>query len=157
VAVEVARLLVLYARRAGGDPQLSPFLLHRNHLDARVHAAQDLVVRDPAHAWTIPELARRVHTSPRHLDRLFQAYAGISPLGYLRKIRAALARQLLGDAGARVEQMAEVVGFSSAEQLRRAFRRFERSRTVDARLAAKRARTPAGPGDASPRALAPAR
>lgn len=134
VALEVARLLVLYFRRAGSDPQLSPWLLHRNHIDPRVHSAQDLVVRDPAHPWTIPELARRAHTSPRHLDRLFQAYAGISPLAYLRKIRAASARELLREPGASVEQVAESVGFSSAEQLRRAFRRFERVRPIDVRL-----------------------
>ncbi len=138
VAVETARHLVLYARRAGGDPQLSPWLLHRNHIDPRVHEAQDLVIRDPAHGWTVPELAVRVHTSPRHLDRLFQAYAGIAPLAYLRKIRAALARQLLADPGASVEQVAEMVGFSSAEQLRRAFRRFERTRPIDVRMGAAR-------------------
>ena len=135
VAVEVARLLVLYFRRAGSDPQLSPWLLHRNHIDPRVHGAQDLVVRDPAHGWTIPELSRRVHTSPRHLGRLFQAYAHISPLSYLRKIRAATARELLGEPGASVERVAELVGFSSAEQLRRAFRRFEQARPIDVRLA----------------------
>ena len=135
VAVEVARLLVLYFRRAGSDPQLSPWLLHRNHIDPRVHGAQDLVVRDPARSWTIPELARQVHTSPRHLGRLFQAYAGISPLSYLRKIRAASARELLRQPGASVERVAELVGFSSADQLRRAFRRFEQVRPVDVRLA----------------------
>ena len=134
VAVEVARLLVLYFRRAGGDPQLSPWLLHRNHIDPRVHCAQDLVVRDPAHPWTVPELAHRSHTSPRHLDRLFQAHAAISPLAYLRKIRAATARELLREPGASVERVAEQVGFSSAEQLRRAFRRFERARPIDVRL-----------------------
>ena len=148
VAVETARHLVLYARRTGADPQLSPWLLHRNHIDPRVHEAQDLVIRDPAHGWTVPELALRVHASPRHLDRLFQAYAGISPLAYLRKIRAALARQLLGDAGASVERVAEMVGFSSAEQLRRAFQRFERVRPIDVRLATVRAARP--PGDAVP-------
>lgn len=146
VALEAARLLVLYARRTGGDPQLSPWLLHRNHIDPRVHEAQDLVIRDPAHGWTVPELAVRVHASPRHLDRLFQAYAGISPLAYLRKIRAALARQLLGEPGASVEGVAETVGFGSAEQLRRAFRRFERIRPMDVRLATVRGARP--PGDA---------
>jgi len=133
VAVEAARLLVLYFRRAGSDPQLSAWLLHRNHIDPRVHGAQDLVVRDPAHDWTIPELARRVYTSPRHLDRLFQAFAGISPLAYLRKIRVATARELLREPGASVEKVAETVGFSSAEQLRRACRRFERARPRDLR------------------------
>jgi transcriptional regulator GlxA family with amidase domain len=139
VAVEAARLLVLYFRRGGNDPQLSPWLLHRNHIDPRVHAAQDLVVRDPAFGWSVPELARRVHTSPRHLARLFHAYAGISPLAYLRKIRAATARELLHEPGASVERVAESVGFSSAEQLRRAFRQFERARPSDVRLAAAHA------------------
>ena len=134
VAVEVARLLVLYVRRSGSDPQLSPWLLHRNHIDPRVHAAQDLVVRDPAHPWSIPELAHRVHTSSRHLDRLFRTYAGIPPLAYLRKIRSASARELLREPGASVERVAETVGFSSAEQLRRAFRRFEHARPIDVRL-----------------------
>ena len=136
VAVEVARLLVLYFRRSGSDPQLSPWLLHRNHIDPRVHAAQDLVVRDPAHGWSIPELARRAHTSPRHLARLFHAYAGIAPLEYIRKIRSASARELLSEPGASVERVAETVGFSSAEQLRRAFRRFEHARPIDVRLSA---------------------
>jgi transcriptional regulator GlxA family with amidase domain len=143
VAVEVARFLVLYFRRAGNDPQLSPWLLHRNHIDPRVHGAQDLVVRDPAHEWTIPELARRVATSPRHLDRLFQAYAGISPLSYLHKIRAAIARELLQQPGLSVEHIAEMVGFSSAEQLRRAFHRFERARPTDLRFSSSRPDHPA--------------
>ena len=134
VAVEVARLLVLYFRRAGSDPQLSPWLLHRNHIDPRVHAAEDLVVRDPARRWTVPALAREVHTSSRHLARLFHVYAGIAPLSYIRKIRAATARELLREAGASVERVAETVGFSSAEQLRRAFRRFEHARPIDVRL-----------------------
>ncbi|MBI5068201.1 MAG: helix-turn-helix domain-containing protein [Deltaproteobacteria bacterium] len=135
VAVEVARLLVLYFRRGGDDPQLSPWLLHRNHIDPRVHGAQDLVARDPTHAWTAEELAARVHTSTRHLGRLFQAYAGISPLAYLRKIRSASARELLRDPSTSVEQVAETVGFQSADQLRRAFRRFESALPSELRAA----------------------
>ena len=152
VALETARLLVLYTRRAAGDPQLSPWLLHRNHIDPRVHAAQDLVIRDPARGWTVPALADSVHTSPRHLDRLFQAYAGISPLAYVRKIRAAVARELLGDASMNVELAAARVGFSSAEQLRRAFLRFERERPLDARRAALRALPRLGAAPRAPRA-----
>ncbi len=136
LAVDVARLLVLYFRRGGDDPQLSPWLLHRNHMDPRVHGAQDLVVRDPTHPWTAQELASRVHTSSRHLGRLFQAYAGISPLAYLRKIRSASARELLRDPSTSVAQVAETVGFQSADQLRRAFRRFESALPTDLRAPA---------------------
>jgi transcriptional regulator GlxA family with amidase domain len=136
VAVDVARLLVLYFRRSGSDPQLSPWLLHRNHLDPRVHGVQDLIVRDPAHGWTVDELAGRVHTSSRHLGRLFRIYAAISPMAYLRKIRAASARELLRQPGSSVERVAEMVGFSSAEQMRRACKRFEHARPADLRASA---------------------
>jgi transcriptional regulator GlxA family with amidase domain len=139
VAVDVARLLVLYFRRSGADPQLSPWLLHRNHIDPRVHAAQDLVVRDPAHPWTATELASRVHTSSRHLARLFRSQAGITPLAYTRKIRASSAKELLRQPGSSVARVAEMVGFSSSEQLRRAFKRFEHARPADVRI------SPSGP------------
>ena len=125
VAVAVARLLVLYFRRSGADPQLSPWLCHRNHIDGRVHSAQDLVLRDPAHGWTVDELADRAHTSPRNLGRLFRRHAGISPQAYVRKIRTAAARELLAQPDLNVDRVAEMVGFSSAEQLRRAWKRFE--------------------------------
>jgi len=137
VAVEVARLLVLYFRRAGADPQLSPWLCHRNHIDPRVHGAQDLVVRDPAHDWTVGELADRSHTSPRNLGRLFQQHAGISPQAYVRKIRTAAAKELLAQPGLNVNLVAEMVGFSSAEQMRRAWKRFERATPAHLRRAAK--------------------
>jgi transcriptional regulator GlxA family with amidase domain len=136
VAVDVARLLVLYFRRAGADPQLSPWLCHRNHMDLRVHSAQDLVVRDPAHAWTVDELALRSHTSPRHLGRLFQQHAGISPQAYIRKIRTAAAKELLRQPDLNVNLVAEMVGFSSAEQMRRAWKRFERATPARSRRAA---------------------
>ena len=125
VAVAVARLLVLYFRRSGADPQLSPWLCHRNHIDGRVHSAQDLVLRDPAHGWTVDELADRAHTSPRNLGRLFRRHAGISPQAYVRKIRTAAARELLAQPDLNLDRVAEMVGFSSAEQLRRAWKRFE--------------------------------
>lgn len=137
VAVEVARLLVLYFRRSGTDPQLSPWLCHRNHIDSRVHGVQDLVVRDPARDWSVEELATRAHTSARHLGRLFRLYAGISPQAYVRKIRTAAARELLSRPDLSVERVAEMVGFSSAEQMRRAWKRFERIAPTDLRRSSR--------------------
>jgi transcriptional regulator GlxA family with amidase domain len=136
VAVEVARLLVLYFRRSGADPQLSPWLCHRNHIDPRVHDAQDLVVRDPAHDWTVEELAKRSRTSPRHLGRLFQQHAGISPQAFVRKIRTAAAKELLRQPDLNVNLVAEMVGFTSAEQMRRAWKRFEPATPARQRRAA---------------------
>lgn len=125
IALEVAKSMVIYLRRAGADPQLSPWLIHRNHLHPRIHQAQDLIIRDPRANWSIAQLAERVHTSPRNLSRLFQVHAGIAPLSYLRKIRAATARELRANTPLNMEQLADMAGFSSAEQMRRAWRRFD--------------------------------
>jgi transcriptional regulator GlxA family with amidase domain len=61
--------------------------------------------------------------SERHLSRLFRAPAGTSPAGYQRGLRVAQAQRLLQDAGLSVERAAELAGFGSARDLRRAWRR----------------------------------
>jgi transcriptional regulator GlxA family with amidase domain len=133
MAVDVARLLVLYFRRSGSDAQLSPWLHHRNHIEPRVHNAQDLVVRNPSHDWTVEELADRSHTSPRHLGRLFKTHAGISPQAYVRKIRTAASKELLRQSDLSMDHIAEMTGFSSAEQMRRAWKQFEKATPSEAR------------------------
>ncbi|MCK7592313.1 GlxA family transcriptional regulator [Pseudomarimonas salicorniae] len=122
LANRVARELVVYRRRAGGDPQLSPLLDHRNHLHAAVHRAQEAVLADPAADWSIERLASAAHVSARHLRRLFHAHAGIAPLHYVQRMRLALLRQWREDAGASAEVAAQRAGFSSARQARDAAR-----------------------------------
>lgn len=62
LAAQVARRLVMYARRSPNDPQLSPWLAHRNHMHPAVHRAQDAIahslLQDPARRWSLTELAR---------------------------------------------------------------------------------------------------
>jgi len=135
VAREVAKFLVIYMRRTGADPQLSPWLTHRNHIHPRIHEVQDLIVRDPCADWTVAELAERIHTSPRNLTRLFKAHAGIPPLTYLRKVRTAGAKELMTNSSLSMERVAEMAGFTSTEQMRRAWRKFEQARPADRRRA----------------------
>ena len=135
LALAVARELVVYFRRSGGDPQLSPWLAHRNHMHPAVHRTQDAVIRNPALNWTLRELAEVACTSPRHLARLFQSHAGVSPLTYLRQVRTAAAKEIVGSSQHSMEVVAEMVGFSSAEQMRRAWHRFERANPTDQRRA----------------------
>lgn len=133
LALEVARKLVVYFRRSGGDPQLSPWLLYRNHLHTAVHRAQDAVIRNPAAEWTLSDLARVACTSPRHLMRLFQTHAGVSPLTYVRQIRTAAAKEIVAASPHSMETIAHMVGFSSAEQMRRAWQRYEGVNPTDLR------------------------
>jgi transcriptional regulator GlxA family with amidase domain len=123
-AVDVARYLVVYMRRGGADPQLSPWLEGRNHLHPAIHRVQDAVTADPARDWTLGSLARIAGASSRHLSRLFNEHAGMSITDYRNRLRVALARELLGHTRLDMEHVAERAGFASPRQLRRAWRQF---------------------------------
>jgi transcriptional regulator GlxA family with amidase domain len=128
LAAQVARRLVMYTRRGPNDPQLSPWLAHRNHMHPAVHRAQDAIttslVQDPARRWSLPELADVAFVSPRHLSRLFMQYTGISVLDYQQQLRMARAQELMAHNPALTqEQLAEVCGFGSAQDFRRVWAR----------------------------------
>ena len=125
LAARVARRLVVYQRRGGNDPQLSPWLAHRNHLHPAVHRAQDAIAQDPARSWSVDELAAQAHVSARHLTRLFAEHAGISVVGYQQRLRVARARELLAERQLSVERVAELAGFASARDFRRVWQRYE--------------------------------
>ncbi|SBT09290.1 Transcriptional regulator, AraC family (fragment) [Candidatus Accumulibacter aalborgensis] len=125
LAGRVARRQVVYQRRGGNDPQISPWLAHRNHLHPAVHRAQDAIAQDPARSWSLEELAGCAHVSARHLTRLFAEHAGISVVGYQQRLRVARARELLVDRQLSVEHVAELAGFASARDFRRVWQRYE--------------------------------
>ncbi|XAZ19777.1 helix-turn-helix domain-containing protein (plasmid) [Sinorhizobium sp. B11] len=123
VSLAVARTLVIYLRRAGGDPQLSPWLEGRNHLHPAIHRAQDAVGADPSQNWSVETLAKIAATSPRNLSRLFNEHTGMSVTDYVNRMRIVLARELITGSRLDMENVAERIGFSSARQFRRAWRR----------------------------------
>lgn len=122
-AVAVARYLVVYLRRSGGDPQLSPWLDGRNHMHPAVHRVQDMIASDPTKSWSLSTLARMAGLSNRHLSRLFHEHVGMSFVDYNNRLRVSLARELLSQTRLDMERVAERAGFSSSRQLRRAWRR----------------------------------
>lgn len=118
-AIAVARAMVVYMRRSGNDSQLSPWLMHRNHIHPVVHKVQDVLIKDPAHPWDLPQLGQIACTSTRHLGRLFSQYAGISVQDYLSSLRLSLADRLLTQTDWSIERVAEAAGYGSARQFRR--------------------------------------
>ena len=120
VAAYVAQTMVLAQRRGANDPELSPFLQHRNHLHPALHRVQDAVSEQPTKEWTVTSMAEIACVTPRHLARLFEVHTDTSPLVYLRSLRLARAKQAL-EAGRSVTVAAELAGFSSDLQLRRAW------------------------------------
>lgn len=124
-AAEVARDLVVYLRRSGTDPALSPWVQHRNHVHPAVHRVQDAVSRKPSASWNSSELSAVACTSPRNLARLFAEHAHCSPLDYVQLIRFAFAKELVTQSKLDLERVAARAGFRSAQQLRRVWARWE--------------------------------
>jgi transcriptional regulator GlxA family with amidase domain len=89
-------------------------------MHAALHKVQDAVCARPQEEWTLARMAAVGHTSPRHLTRLFVDHAGTAPMVYVRRIRLALAQAALAS-GQGVTRAAEMAGFSSDTQLRRAW------------------------------------
>jgi transcriptional regulator GlxA family with amidase domain len=119
LAQSVAREMVVWLRRSGQDPQLSAWLAHRNHIHPLVHKTQDLISQHAKQRWTLGELAKTVHSTPRTLTRLFQQHIGITPHDYQLAIRLALAQQLLSNPQLSIETVASEAGFGSARDFRR--------------------------------------
>jgi len=122
LAASVSEDMVVYLRRSDRDPEQSPFRVHRGHLHATVHRVQNAIVQEPDRDWNMASLAKAGHTTERHLLRLFIEHAHVSPLRYLQAIRLERARQAL-EHGANVTRAAELAGFRSGLQMRRAWSR----------------------------------
>lgn len=137
-ALAVARYLVVYLRRNGSDPQLSPWLEGRNHIHPAVHRVQDVIAADLTKPWSLRALARIAGASDRHLSRLFHEHVGMSIPEYSNRLRVACAQELLRETRIDMEHVAEQSGFSSSRQLRRAWERIHKTPPREARLHSQR-------------------
>jgi transcriptional regulator GlxA family with amidase domain len=122
-AAAVARQLVVYLRRSGGQAQFSALLAAQ---DADSEPVQDLLTWLPDHLTedlTVPKLARRAHLSERHFSRVFKAEVGASPADHIEAVRLEAACRLLESTHASIEHVAASSGFGTAETMNRSFRR----------------------------------
>jgi transcriptional regulator GlxA family with amidase domain len=123
LAHEIARDLVVFVRRPGGQSQFSAQLESE---PARSPALAELQRWLPDHLdddLTVPALARRAGLSQRQFARAFAAELGITPAVYVENLRLEAARRLLETSDLTVETIAKTVGMSLPETLYRAFRR----------------------------------
>lgn len=117
---EVARWLVVYLKRAGGQSQFSALVEANPPPQSALRAVTDAVAADPAADHSVRTLAARASLSTRQLTRLFRSELGMTPADYVEMVRIDLARSAL-DAGRTVTDTARLAGFGSTETLRRAF------------------------------------
>ncbi|MFB8245706.1 GlxA family transcriptional regulator [Streptomyces sp. NPDC055952] len=119
---EVARALVVYVQRSGGQSQFSAPLRGPAPKAPALRTVTDLVLADPAGRHSLTDLAGHLNMSPRHLTRLFRDELSTTPARYVESIRFDLAKSLL-DQGHTATQAALLAGFPSYESLRRVFAR----------------------------------
>lgn len=123
VALEVARWLVLFLKRPGGQAQFSS------------HLAAQLAERDPLReiqGWIadhldgdlrVEALAEQASMSPRNFARAFRREVGMTPAAYVTELRVERARQRLEAGVEPIDQVAVGCGFGTPETMRRAFAR----------------------------------
>ncbi|OJZ74077.1 AraC family transcriptional regulator [Mycobacterium paraffinicum] len=123
VAQTVARWLVLYLRRPGGQTQFAaPVWMPRAKRNS-IRAVQEAIEAEPGGEHSIDELARRAAMSPRHFTRVFTAEVGEAPGQYVERIRTEAARRQLEETDDTVVAIATRCGFGTAETMRRNFLR----------------------------------
>jgi len=123
VALSVARELVVYLKRSGGQEQFSePLQFQVQSTDSmadlgawtRSHLRHDL---------SVEALAKRACLCPRHFNRKFKQVFGTTPANFVETLRLDEARRRLANHNNNIEQISSSVGFKSAEAFRRAFER----------------------------------
>lgn len=117
---DVARWLVVYLKRAGGQSQFSSLIEANPPPQSALRAVTDAIAANPGADHSLRTLAARASLSTRHLTRLFRSELGTTPADYVEMVRIDLARAAL-DAGRTVTETAHLAGFGSTETLRRAF------------------------------------
>jgi transcriptional regulator GlxA family with amidase domain len=123
LAREVARWLVVFVQRPGGQGQFSSHLAVAPVQRADVRAVLDLIAADPASDLTVAGLARRVGVSERHLARLFRSETGTTVADHVEAVRVETARRLLEDGAEAIGAVARRCGFGTIETFHRAFKR----------------------------------
>jgi transcriptional regulator GlxA family with amidase domain len=123
LAHDIARDLVVFVRRPGGQSQFSAQLRTEPALSPAIADLQRWLPDHLDHDLTVPALARRASLSPRQFARVFATEAGTTPAVYVENLRLEAARRLLETSDLTVETIAKTVGMSLPETLYRAFRR----------------------------------
>lgn len=123
IALAVARELVVYMKRSGGQEQYSEPLRFQTQSPSRF---ADLAAWIPGHLrqdLSVEALAEKACVCPRHFSRRFKVAFGSTPAAFVEALRLDEARRRLISSGHTIEATAASVGFRSADSFRRAFER----------------------------------
>lgn len=122
-ALAVARQLVMFVRRPGGQAQFSAQLSAKVAERHPLRHVQTWITENLHADLTVETLATHAHMSPRNFARAFKREVGITPAAYVERVRVERAQQLLQAPGATLQRVATQCGFGSEDRMRHAFQR----------------------------------
>jgi transcriptional regulator GlxA family with amidase domain len=123
VALAVARELIVYLKRAGGQEQYSEPLQFQTQSISRLSELGTWMLSHLDKDLSVEALAGKACLCPRHFSRRFKVEFGTTPADFVERLRLDEARRRLSNGDNRVENVGISVGFRSAEAFRRAFQR----------------------------------
>jgi transcriptional regulator GlxA family with amidase domain len=123
LARDVARWLVVFVQRPGGQAQFSSHVAVPAPRRGEVRQVLDAIAADPSADLSVAALARRAGLSERHLARMFRAETGTTVGEHVEAVRVDAARRLLESDDTAIGVVARRCGFGTVETFHRAFKR----------------------------------
>lgn len=123
LALRVARELVMFLKRPGGQSQFSAHLAAQTSERSGVREVQDHVLANLKDDLSVPVLASRAGMSDRSFARIFRSETGTTPAEFVENARIDAARRLAEESDLPAKRLAAAVGYASADGFRRAFAR----------------------------------
>jgi transcriptional regulator GlxA family with amidase domain len=133
LALRVARELVLYLRRAGGQSQFSTVLSLQTSDRKQIEELRTWALDHLEEDLPVEKLAARAGMSPRNFARVFLKDTGTTPARFIERLRVETARRRLEESRDKLEKIANDCGFGSITSLRRSFLRVLRVPPADYR------------------------
>jgi transcriptional regulator GlxA family with amidase domain len=121
ISLFVARYLVMFLKRPGGQSQFSTYLAFESSKRPDLGELQAWIIANPMEEFTVESLASRMAMSPRNFARTFQKETGTTPAKFVEMVRLDAARQFLETKKLSIEAVALKSGFGDPERMRRCF------------------------------------
>lgn len=121
IAMIVARYMVVFLRRAGGQSQFSAHLIGQMSQDNAIQQVQEYILDNLETHLTIEKLAQMSGMSPRNFARVFRRELNMTPGEFMMKARVDAARRLLESSEMPIQRISVKCGFAGADSMRRVF------------------------------------
>jgi transcriptional regulator GlxA family with amidase domain len=122
-ALRIARFLIMFLVRPGGQAQYSHMLSHQAIASQPLRELQVWMLQHLGEDLTVESLAERIGVSARHFTRVCLRETGMNPGQFVDRMRVEAAQQIIDSSSRGLKEIADACGFKSADAMRRTFLR----------------------------------